>query len=262
MKLGFDCNCKLSLEKAKKFKLDGYQFAIRYVGRTRMASFDLDNKELNNILNSGLKLGVVQHCLNPGWTPSKQLGITYGVNAASFARQCGYEKGCIIYLDLEGLKKVSKDIIIEFCNEWYDSVNELGYTPGIYIGFNIWLSSEDLYYKLKFKNYWAAFNTPATPIIRGFQMRQKLQKKVNGINIDPNELTGDKLGGMPKFMSKEIKLPNKEELKKACLNNPELWNNAIQAAKEKSNLGDVEVIKYFDDALFKAFKYGLNYNNK
>jgi len=207
---GFDCNCKVSLDLAKKFKQDGYEFAIRYVGRLKQASFDIDKQELQDILKAGLKLGIVQHCPGkPGILPSKDLGTTYGKNAAKFAQEAGYKKGCIIYLDLEDVNieyRNRKQDIIDYCNAWYEEVKAAGYTPGIYIGFNCFLSSSQLYGSLKFQHYWKSLSSVPDIARRGYEMIQSAGGMVNGIQIDNNVVTGDNLGNRPIFMEAEKKL--------------------------------------------------------
>lgn len=201
---GFDCNCKLSYDLAKKFKQDGYQFAIRYVGRLQQADFDLDAQEVKDILRAGLQMGIVQHCLNPGWTPTLELGRQYGTNAGKFAKECGYKGGCINYLDLEGIKSgTPKQQIIDFCNAWYDEVLKAGYVPGIYIGFDMFLSGEDLYKSLKFQHYWKSFSQVPDVAKRSYEMWQERQITANGILIDPDEVIEDKLGNTPVFMIPE-----------------------------------------------------------
>jgi hypothetical protein len=208
MSVGFDCNCKLSYELAKKFKDDGYEFCMRYVGRLKQSTtLDIDKTELDNILKAGLQIGVVQHCPpKPGISPSKDLGTEYGKNAAKFAKEAGYREGCIIYLDLEDVnveyEKRQQDIF-DFCNYWYSQVLGAGYTPGVYIGFNNFMSSEQLYYKLRFQHYWKSFSSVPDVYKRGYEMYQREYKTVNGIQIDTDEVTGDKLGNYPIFMKAE-----------------------------------------------------------
>jgi hypothetical protein len=200
----FDTNTKLSYEKACLFKKSGYDAAIRYVGRLKQASFDIDKVELENILKSGLKLGIVQHCPGkPGILPSKELGIEYGHNAAKFAKEAGYKEGCIIYLDLEDVNQTyssRKQDIIDYCNYWYDEVLKAGYVPGVYVGYNMWLTSQELYKKLKFEHYWKSFSKVPDVAKRSYEMWQDKQINLHGIDIDPNEITGDKLGNSPVFM--------------------------------------------------------------
>jgi hypothetical protein len=204
---GFDTNTKLSYEKAVEFKNDGYEFAIRYVGRLSTASNDIDPVELKNILKAGLQLGLVQHCPpKPGIFPSAGIGSLWGKNAATFAEAAGYEKGCILYLDLEDVNpeysKKQADIIA-FCNAWYDEVHQAGYVPGIYIGFNTFLTGDQLYKSLKFQHYWKSFSKVPDVTTRGYEMVQLKWITENGIQIDTNEVTGDKLGNRPIFMKQK-----------------------------------------------------------
>jgi hypothetical protein len=205
MSLGFDCNCKLSYELAKKFKDDGFSFVMRYVGRLKQSTtLDIDKTELDNILKAGLQIGIVQHCQYPGWIPTKEMGIEYGMNAVKFSRESGYKGKCIVYLDLEGIKPgTPKQDIIDFCNSWYDEVIK-AYTPGIYIGFDAFLDSKELYYRLKFKDYWKSFSKVPDVFERGYAMFQQTYiKDANGIEIDTDEATVDKKGRSPVFMKAE-----------------------------------------------------------
>jgi hypothetical protein len=145
---GFDCNCKLSYEKALQMKNSGFEFAIRYVGRLKQASLDIDKTEVDNILKAGLKLAIIQHCPWPGWFPDKSLGAEYGKNASEYAHDSGIKAGTSLYLDLEGIKPgAPKQNIIDFCNAWYDEVLAGGYIPGVYVGFDIFLTSYELYHE-------------------------------------------------------------------------------------------------------------------
>jgi len=90
---GFDANTPISASAAQGFYQKGYRFCIRYVGRTQMASYDLTAAEAATILQSGLAMMVVQHVLNPGWSPTAALGDEYGTNAAAFTRQIGFPAG-------------------------------------------------------------------------------------------------------------------------------------------------------------------------
>ena len=49
-----------------------------------------------------------------------------------------------------------------------------GYDPGLYVGYGCILTSDQLYYKLKFRRYWGAYNlnTDSVPSVRGLCMWQ------------------------------------------------------------------------------------------
>src|SRR4051812_14745192 len=86
---GFDCNQHVSGAQAAQFRNDGYRFAIRYVPRHTPSANDLSSSEAGGILAAGLGLMIVQHVLNPGWTPTASLGKEYGSFAAKSAHDVG-----------------------------------------------------------------------------------------------------------------------------------------------------------------------------
>lgn len=200
--IGFDCNTKLTPETAKAFKADGYEFVMRYVGRLVQKPHDLNKCEADLIRAAGLKLGIVQHVWGAAKPKvNKALGVTYGKNAAAFAKQCGYAAGCVVYLDLEDVPlKTAPESIIEYCNAWFDQVKAAGYQPGIYIGFNTFLTGEQLYKRLKFETYWKSMSRVPDVYRRGYAMIQDNQIKKHGILIDPDELQPDRLGDLPRLM--------------------------------------------------------------
>ena len=202
---GFDVNCKLSYEKALEFKNLGYDFVIRYVGREKKTvSKDIDAVEKNNILRAGLGLGIVQHCPpDPGIIPSASTGALWGKNAVIYSREAEYEEDCVVYLDLEDIAPefaTKKQFIYDFGSYWYEEALKGDYSPGVYNGFDTYLTSEELYYKLRFKYYWKSFSNVPDVYKRGYSMFQKTQIKVNGIFIDPDEMMPDRFGLQPKLM--------------------------------------------------------------
>jgi hypothetical protein len=238
-KIGFDCNTKLSYETAKKFKDDGWDFAVRYIGRNSMASYDIDKVELDNILRAGLSLALVQHCpTSPGIIPFSELGKTWGANANKFAQEVGYEKGCVVYLDLENVNiayKYKQDLIYAYCNSWFDALTD--YEPGIYVGYNTFLTGKMLYSYLKFKRYWKGYNVYNDVANRGYSMRQYSHPSVFGIPIDKNILTTDNFGEYPKLM--KAKEPETSALDKALevlfkvgiTNSPQYWKDRCKEVK-------------------------------
>ncbi len=172
---GFDANTPISSTAAAEFIAAGYQFCLRYVGRTQMATHDLSAQEAEGILAAGLALMPVQHVLNPGWQPTASLGAEYGQNAATFSRQIGFPQGVNVWCDLESVStSASAADVAGFCNAWYDAVAAAGYVPGLYVGYEPGLTGQQLYAKLKFQYYWAAYNVDgvSTPKPRGWVLVQ------------------------------------------------------------------------------------------
>jgi glycoside hydrolase-like protein len=200
--IGFDWNGKLTLAQAKQFYNKGYRFCIRYVSRTpgthqsnlTSGAPDLALEETQDILNAGLALMVVQHVDKSGWQPTMSLGKTYGDNAAAIAASAGVLQGTNVWLDLEDIPNgTNQSDIIDYCNTWSDSVIAGGYEPGIYVGFNVWLSPDELFFKLKFKHYWRAAGDIPQISHRGYQLFQHVDKTPDG-QLDRNVAVNDAFG--------------------------------------------------------------------
>lgn len=201
---GFDCDTPISSKDAAIFRRAGYWFAVRYAPRVTAKPTDLTVGEVISILSAGLGLMVVQHVEREtagGWVPSAQKGAAYGAMAAAHMRVCGILLGTMCWLDLENVADVPHQLIIDYCNRWYDAVARVGYTPGVYVGYEARLTPDELYRRLKFEHYWSAYNLNADqhPAVRGVQMKQHREIELPGISykIDPDETVADHKGGLP-----------------------------------------------------------------
>ena len=199
---GFDANTVITESQADAFWNAGYRFALRYVARTQMKSNDLTADEASMLLSKGFALMTVQHVQNPGWKPTGDLGTQYGTNAANFTMQIGFPAGVNVWLDLEGVSTSAASAdVIAYCNNWYAQVAVAGYVPGIYVGWEPGLTGSQLYSKLRFQHYWAAYNVDADsrPDPRGWQLVQSSGSgKVGGLDTDVYDVDKtyvDKLGG-------------------------------------------------------------------
>ncbi|MGB8701289.1 MAG: DUF1906 domain-containing protein [Thermosynechococcaceae cyanobacterium] len=202
--LGFDVNHPITLEQAQKAFASGFSFCVRYVPRLELSlepigEPDITFEEANNILDSGLALFLVQHVSVAGWSATANKGMRFGKNAAVYARQCGFPNGVNIFLDLEEVSSTSSAVQIQdYCNEWFDAVEDVGYAPGVYVGSKNGLNAQQLFIGTKFRHYWHAASQadPPTPRLgdRGYQMFQPL----NLTTIQRNKLTNvtliDKIG--------------------------------------------------------------------
>lgn len=196
--LGFDVNQPLTGAQAAALKAAGYSFAIRYLPRNgSLISGNLSQAEIRAILSAGLALMVVQHVAKPGWEPSAALGTSYGSYAATYAEAIGLPKGVNIWLDLEEVALgTSVKEVTDYCTAWFTAVSAAGYVPGLYVGWNVVLSDQELY-DLPFKHYWRAYNCDQNIPVRGYQLIQEPQKTLEGITFDPNRLQTDELGDVP-----------------------------------------------------------------
>lgn len=215
---GFDCNQQVSSKDAAAFYHAGYRFAVRYVRRQAPHSYDISTGEVLSILNAGLGLMLVQHVAQEGllgsklalgpltWSPNVTIGHAYGAIAANEAAAVGYPRGAVLWCDLEGvaLRTPAADVIA-YCNAWYDAARDAGFIPGLYVGFDCGLSADQLYYKLKYSHYWAAYNLnkDSYPSVRNVEMQQLPYPapayRVPGISYqyDGDVIRSDKKGGSP-----------------------------------------------------------------
>ena len=201
---GFDANEVISASVARQFVEAGYQFAVRYVGRTQMASHDLTAAEANTLLDAGLALMPVQHVEAGEWMASGELGTTYGRNAAQFTAAIGFPPGVNVWLDLESVStSASSADVIAYCNNWFGAVAAAGFTPGVYVGWQPMLSNDELYNNLKFQHYWGAYNVDAVIPVRGWQMKQSpAHQQVAGIDHDDNVTHVDGAGGQVMWLAR------------------------------------------------------------
>jgi hypothetical protein len=198
----FDVNQPLTPGQAAEFKQNGYDVCMRYLPRTAaLIRGNLTAAEIGIILASGLALGAVQHCPLPGFEPNAALGLNYGQYAAQYAQQIGLPAGMNIWLDLEGVGPLVKEIdAIAYCTEWFTAVSAAGYLPGLYVGFGAGISPKALFDLPGVQHYWSAYNYTDGLPTRGFQIAQHPAKMLNGISYDPNTVAPDKLGGLPLFL--------------------------------------------------------------
>lgn len=201
---GFDANAPVSFDVARLFVSAGYRFAVRYLPRLVAHANDLTATEVRTLHSAGLAVMGVQHVESESsWTPTDDKGRQYGGVAADHALACGLALGSTVWLDLEGVMLgTPAEQIIRYCNYWHDRVKAAGFQPGIYVGWHAGLSATELFRRLKFERYWAAYNLNADqyPAQRGICMRQgvaRLGEKPAGVpfEIDTDVAKTDALGG-------------------------------------------------------------------
>jgi len=193
---GFDVNQVLTESQAAAFKSAGYAFCVRYVPRkAELQAGNLTHAEALDILNAGLALMAVQHVELPPWKPNTNLGTLYGKYAATYARQtAALPPGMNLWCDLEGVAPGTPvQDVIAYCQAWYYAVHDAGYIPGLYVGYDVILTAEQLYNDISFQHYWRAYNGPEVST-RGFQLIQKTEKTLDGITFDPDVAQTDGLG--------------------------------------------------------------------
>ena len=200
---GFDYNAPISGGQAAALKAAGMDFAIRYVPLNAAdKAGHIATGELQALLSAGLAVMLVQNVDNPGWQPTAALGLAHGSYAASYAKAIGYPTGGPIYCDLEEVAAgTTAHDVIDYCTQWYDQVTSAGFVGGLYCGWNIVLTAQQLYIFLPFRSYWKAYNFDEGVAIRGFQIVQKVQQTIAGLTVDPDFIQADELGDLPVWVS-------------------------------------------------------------
>lgn len=194
---GFDADSVISLTCAQQFASQGYSFCLRYLSLGAGQSCgDLSPEEANDILQGGLCLMPVQHVEEPGWSPTTEIGQEHGSNAATNAQAIGFPAGVNVWCDLEGVgSSASAQDVTNYCTAWITAVSAAGYVPGLYVGSEAGLTSEQLY-DLPFQHYWQSCSQVPGVAVRGYQMVQTLvEGLVNGIGIDHDRTQTDNEGG-------------------------------------------------------------------
>ena len=205
---GFDCNTVLTASSAGAFRDAGFEFAIRYIPRTFVATGtdsqgNLTTAEAQAILSAGLALMVVQHVAAPPWTPSESLGDSYGYYAAANAQAIGLPRGMILWLDLEGVASgTSAATTTAYCEAWADQVSAAGYVPGIYIGANCGLNASAIE-ALPFDYYWQSGSSVPALGQTGYCMVQSISSSyvVAGIAYDLDVVQADLDGKTPVWLA-------------------------------------------------------------
>jgi len=201
--VGFDCSAKLTSQTAKQLAAMGFRFAVRYVGLSQPNAADIDSIEMGIILEDIGALWLVQHPLNPGWSPSGQLGQAHGTAAARNAKAAGYLPAANLWQDLEGVSSTSKpQDVIDYCNEWGNAVIAAGFLHGLYVGYDAILSAQELYALPTVRSYWSDFGNRSVAI-RGFAMKQLTNDTVIPdlpFPIDLDLVHADMLGARPTWM--------------------------------------------------------------
>jgi len=196
-----DINQVLSGAQAKEISDNGILGISRYIPREpALAAGNVTQPEMQAILEY-LSLYFVQHCPLPNWLPTAALGKQWGAYAVTYLKGIGAPPLVSTFLDLEGVATSASDLdVIAYCNAWWEEVNSGGYTPGIYVGFGTNLSNTQLFVNLKFKSYWASYNTDQNIPTRGFQIKQHTDKVLNGISYGPDTISADLLGDLPSLL--------------------------------------------------------------
>lgn len=169
---------------------------VRYVSIHDESKQDIDAEELATIIGAGLGCMLVQHVRYPGWQATASQGQADGLAAGANAKGAGYPMGANLWLDLEGVANVGAEVI-DYVNAWATAVAAQGFIPSLYVGYSCGLTPQQLYESLPdIHAYWSDAG-PRDVERRGFCMKQHTQTALGGVQVDPDTVTADKLGGRP-----------------------------------------------------------------
>lgn len=181
----------------------GYVGIVRYVPLpNNNTAHDIDADELAMLTELGLEVMLVQHVRaapegTTGWDPRAHSGAVDGATAAEWAQGIGYPDAHI-WQDLEGvLVGTPGSACIVYSNSWAGRILQSGFRAGLYVGFDVPLSPQELYEHLSHNSYWKDAG-PREVAERGFAVQQLSPKKtVAGLRIDEDVVVADLLGEIP-----------------------------------------------------------------
>jgi hypothetical protein len=193
---GVDTVAKISAATAAKLRAAGYSFVVRYLGA-------LDAREASVIIGQGLALLAVGYSRRPGWIPSAPEGKADGMLKIEQAEAAGLLPGMTLFCDLEGPGGPNvHDACIDYVNEWARPIQEAGFVAGLYVGFGVPLTSDELYHELAVTAYWHSCSVVPAVAHRGYQMVQLAppNRTVCQTKVDIDFIQADAKGDTPMWM--------------------------------------------------------------
>ncbi len=193
---GIDTIAPLSSEVARTFKQQGYSFAVRYLGAMAAG-------EISAILEAGLGLLAVGYSRRAGWQPTAAEGASDGAAAVQHAKDAGLLKGMTLFCDLEGPASTTTAAdCVAYVNAWAAPVPAAGYIAGLYVGYGIPLTPQQLYQDLLVTAYWHSVSKVQAVAVRGYQMFQQSpgNQIINGVKVDVDIIVADANGDTPSWM--------------------------------------------------------------
>lgn len=186
---GVDCVTVLDAVHCTALRLNGIQFAGRYLGHISAA-------ELDAILSAGLLCTFVAgYSRSPGWVPTEAEGQADGASAVQHALALGLPQGVTIWLDLETWLGGDP---VAWVNAAARVIQAADFEAGLYVGYDDVPLSPLALYALAVTRYWKSCSRTPTPATRGFCMVQSAPNTwVAGVQVDRNVVKVDALGAVP-----------------------------------------------------------------
>lgn len=198
-----DTNVRLGPEVLTNVKNAGFAGVVRYLPLPNVSGAkDVSADEVDAIMEAGLGLMLVQHVRFPHWDPRDHAGAIDANVAVSYAVQAGYMPGAHIFLDLEGILAGTGKATKRFAEAWAATILAAGYLAGCYVGFDVPLSPQDLYFLHGINSYWSDAG-PRSVDVRSFAIKQHAGIVIAGVPFDPDSVQPDRRGETPFWMIEE-----------------------------------------------------------
>jgi hypothetical protein len=196
-----DTSTKLTLARAKSLIAECSPVGIvRYVPLPGNSDAqDIDADELQMLCELGLQVMLVQHVRasapgSGGWDIRAHSGAVDGAYAAEHAVNCGYPDAHI-YQDLEDVLGDAA-ATIAYSNAWAQRVVQSGLRAGLYHGFDVPLSAEQLY-DLAHDSYATDIGKHPVAVRGNAWVQTAFDVVIGGVKADKGEIQLDLKGEVP-----------------------------------------------------------------
>lgn len=166
--------------------------------------YDISRAEQDRILVAKLQLSLVQHVragdpVTHLWDPAVHDGEQDARAIVAHARTVTHPEGVHLWLDLEAIVLAAGSLIatVKFATDWQHVVISEGFRAGLYHGYSVPLSAEQLYDLPGFDQYGSDAGHRAVGT-RGNSFEQGPTIVVAGTKFDVDQLKPDLLGCLPR----------------------------------------------------------------
>ena len=197
----FDTDVPCSLRTLQALAAVGFRGGVRTVTCSAAPDpSDITEREVDDFMTAGLGLMLYQRPRDPGWIPSAMLGKADAEVFVAKATAAGYLAGGSTWDDLEGIGG-SGTATLAYANERVADLKKAGYLLGDYIGFDVPLTSDELYYRLTAASYWKSISNVPDVAVRGYALVQIAENvSIAGVTVDVSLARADRLGGRAFWM--------------------------------------------------------------
>ncbi len=181
----------------RRLREHGFAGLLRYVPLPgQRAGGDVDAAEVEAIAGAGLGLLIAQRVRPAPWDPRRHSGVDDALAAVEVAAAAGYAAGAHLFLTFEGIVPGTCAAARAFAEGWASIVLDAGFQAGCYVGFDVPLSSIELF-DLRFFNSYGRSRGPRRVAVRGFALEREEEIVLDGRAVDPHTVHPDEQGDTP-----------------------------------------------------------------